>query len=213
MTQGPNVPRGTKPTKSQEEALGAGFSKLVQYAEILVQDAVCLGIIGPREVDRIWDRHILNCAALTELIPDGQSIIDIGSGAGLPGIVLAILNPNSAVTLIEPMQRRTEFLTQTKTELGLSNVEILRGRAEGQKVSAQNVTSRAVAPLNKLLSWSWPLVEKGGKVLAIKGEKATEELAEVKNELVSLKSSTAIIKTCGLALDLSVTVVEITKER
>ena len=213
MTQGPNVPRGTKPTKSQEEALGAGFSKLVQYAEILVQDAVRLGIIGPREVDRIWDRHILNCAALTELIPDGQSIIDIGSGAGLPGIVLAILNPNSAVTLIEPMQRRTEFLTQTKTELGLSNVEILRGRAEGQKVSAQNVTSRAVAPLNKLLSWSWPLVEKGGKVLAIKGEKATEELAEVKNELVSLKSSTAIIKTCGLALDLSVTVVEITKER
>ncbi len=213
MTQGPNVPRGTKPTKSQEEALGAGFSKLAQYAEILVKDAVRLGIIGPREVDRIWDRHILNCAALTELIPDGQSIIDIGSGAGLPGIVLAILNPNSAVTLIEPMQRRTEFLTQTKTELGLSNVEILRGRAEGQKASAQNVTSRAVAPLNKLLSWSWPLVEKGGKVLAIKGEKATEELAEVKNELVSLKSSTAIIKTCGLALDLSVTVVEITKER
>ena len=212
MTQGPNVPRGTKPTKSQEEALGAGFSKLAQYAEILVKDAVRLGIIGPREVDRIWDRHILNCAALTELIPDGQSIIDIGSGAGLPGIVLAILNPNSAVTLIEPMQRRAEFLTQTKTELGLSNVEILRGRAEGQKVSAQNVTSRAVAPLNKLLSWSWPLVEKGGKVLAIKGEKATEELAEVKNELVSLKSSTAIIKTCGLALDLSVTVVEITKE-
>ena len=213
MTQGPNVPRGTKPTKSQEVALGAGLSKLAQYAEILVKDAVRLGIIGPREVDRIWDRHILNCAALTELIPDGQSIIDIGSGAGLPGIVLAILKPNSAVTLIEPMQRRTEFLTHTKTELGLSNVEILRGRAEGQKVSAQNVTSRAVAPLNKLLSWSWPLVEKGGKVLAIKGEKATEELAEVKNELVSLKSSTAIIKTCGLALDLSVTVVEITKER
>jgi 16S rRNA (guanine527-N7)-methyltransferase len=150
---------------------------------------------------------------LTELIPDGQSIIDIGSGAGLPGIVLAILNPNSAVTLIEPMQRRTDFLTQTKSELGLNNVEILRGRAEGQKVSAQIVTSRAVAPLNKLLSWSWPLVEKGGKVLAIKGEKAIEELAEVKNELVSLKSSTAIIKTCGLALDLSVTVVEITKER
>ena len=213
MSQGPNVPRGTKPTKSQKVALGPGFSQLAQYAEILIKDAVLLGIIGPREVDRIWDRHILNCAALTELIPDGQSIIDIGSGAGLPGIVLAILNPNSAVTLIEPMQRRTDFLTQTKTELGLNNVEILRGRAEGQKVSAQIVTSRAVAPLNKLLSWSWPLVEKGGKILAIKGEKATEELAEVKNELVSLKSSTAIIKTCGLALDLSVTVVEITKER
>ena len=77
MTQGPNVPRGTKPTKSQEVALGAGFYRLAQYAEILVKDAVRLGIIGPREVDRIWDRHILNCAALTELIPDGQSIIDI----------------------------------------------------------------------------------------------------------------------------------------
>ena len=146
MSQGPNVPRGTKPTNSQELALGPGFPKLSQYADILAKDGVRLGLIGPREVERIWDRHILNCAALAELIPDGQSIIDIGSGAGLPGIVLAILKPESKVTLIEPMQRRTDFLTQVTSDLELTNVEIIRGRAETQKVKAQIVTSRAVAP-------------------------------------------------------------------
>ena len=213
MTQGPNVPRGTKPSKSQGEALGTGFSKLSQYADILAQDGVLLGLIGPREAEIIWDRHILNCAALSELITDGQSIVDIGSGAGLPGIVLAILKPQSKVTLIEPMQRRTDFLFKVKKDLNLENVEIIRGRAEGQKVQAQIVTSRAVAPLNKLLAWSLPLVEKGGKVLAIKGEKAAEELEIAKKELVSLKSCTASIKTCGKPLDLSVTVVEISKEQ
>jgi 16S rRNA (guanine527-N7)-methyltransferase len=199
------------PTKSQEQALGPGFTQLSKFADILAQDGVRLGLIGPREVERIWDRHILNCAALTELIDDGQSIIDIGSGAGLPGIVLAILKPNSKVTLIEPMQRRTDFLTQAKTDLGLTNVEIIRGRAEGQKVTAQIVTSRAVAPLDKLLAWSWPLVENGGKVLAIKGEKAQEELENAQKVISFLKDSPATIATCGLALDLSVTVVQISK--
>jgi len=211
VSLGPNVPRGTMPTKSQEQALGPGFTQLSKFADILAQDGVRLGLIGPREVERIWDRHILNCAALTQLIQDGQSIIDIGSGAGLPGIVLAILKPNSKVTLIEPMQRRTDFLTQVKTDLGLANVEIIRGRAEGQKVTAQIVTSRAVAPLDKLLSWSWPLVEKGGKVLAIKGEKALEELENAQKVTSFLKDSPATITTCGLALDLSVTVVQISK--
>ena len=211
MSLGPNVPRGTMPTKSQEQALGPGFTQLSKFADILAQDGVRLGLIGPREVERIWDRHILNCAALTELIEDGQSIIDIGSGAGLPGIVLAILKPNSKVTLIEPMQRRTDFLTQAKTDLSLTNVEIIRGRAEGQNVTAQIVTSRAVAPLDKLLNWSWPLVEKVGKVLAIKGEKAQEELENAQKVTSFLKDSPATITTCGLALDLSVTVVQISK--
>jgi len=211
VSLGPNVPRGTMPTKSQEQALGPGFTQLSKFADILAQDGVRLGLIGPREVERIWDRHILNCAALTELIEDGQSIIDIGSGAGLPGIVLAILKPNSKVTLIEPMQRRTDFLTQAKTDLSLTNVEIIRGRAEGQNVTAQIVTSRAVAPLDKLLNWSWPLVEKVGKVLAIKGEKAQEELENAQKVTSFLKDSPATITTCGLALDLSVTVVQISK--
>jgi 16S rRNA (guanine527-N7)-methyltransferase len=199
------------PTQSQEQALGPGFTQLTKFADILAQDGVRLGLIGPREVERIWDRHILNCAAPTELIEDGQSIIDIGSGAGLPGIVLAILKSNSKVTLIEPMQRRTDFLTQVKADLGLTNVEIIRGRAEGQKVTAQIVTSRAVAPLDKLLVWSWPLVQKGGKVLAIKGEKAQEELENAQKVISFLKDSPATITTCGLALDLSVTVVQISK--
>ena len=154
----------------------------------------------------------MNCAALNELIPQVKSIIDIGSGAGLPGIVLAIMNPSTHVILVEPMQRRTDFLNDVKKQLNLENVEIIRGRAENQKIQAQVVTSRAVAPLNKLLAWSLPLVEKGGKVLAIKGEKAQSELEEAQKELNLLKNTTASIKTCGLALDLSVTVVEISKE-
>jgi 16S rRNA (guanine527-N7)-methyltransferase len=212
VTTGPNVPRGTNPTKAQEQALGLAFPQLAQYAQILGQEAVLQGLLGPREIDRIWDRHILNCAALNELIPQAKSIIDIGSGAGLPGIVLAIMNPSTHVILVEPMQRRTDFLNDVKKQLNLENVEIIRGRAENQKIQAQVVTSRAVAPLNKLLAWSLPLVEKGGKVLAIKGEKAQSELEEAQKELNLLKNTTASIKTCGLALDLSVTVVEISKE-
>jgi 16S rRNA (guanine527-N7)-methyltransferase len=212
VTTGPNVPRGTNPTKAQEQVLGLAFPQLAQYAQILGQEAVLQGLLGPREIDRIWDRHILNCAALNELIPQVKSIIDIGSGAGLPGIVLAIMNPSTHVILVEPMQRRTDFLNDVKKQLNLENVEIIRGRAENQKIQAQVVTSRAVAPLNKLLAWSLPLVEKGGKVLAIKGEKAQSELEEAQKELNLLKNTTASIKTCGLALDLSVTVVEISKE-
>jgi len=212
VTTGPNVPRGTNPTKAQEQALGLAYTQLAQYAQILGQEAVLQGLLGPREIDRIWDRHILNCAALNELIPQAKSIIDIGSGAGLPGIVLATMNPSTHVILVEPMQRRSDFLNDVKKQLNLENVEIIRGRAENQKIQAQVVTSRAVAPLNKLLAWSLPLVEKGGKVLAIKGEKAQSELEGAQKELNLLKNTTASIKTCGLALDLSVTVVEISKE-
>ena len=212
MIDGPNVSRGTKPTQSQIQALEPNFSKLDQFAQILIEDGVKLGLLGPREVDRIWDRHILNCAAISELITDGQSIIDIGSGAGLPGLVLAILNPQSKVTLIEPMQRRSDFLTNTVKKLDLKNVSILKDRAENVSVQAQVVTSRAVAPLNKLLEWSLPLVFKNGKVLAIKGEKATDELVLAKTEIPALKNMTAAIKSCGRALDLNVTVVEVLKE-
>ena len=212
MIDGPNVSRGTKPTQSQIQALKPHFSKLDQYAQSLIEDGVKLGLIGPREVDRIWDRHILNCAAISELITDGQSIIDIGSGAGLPGLVLAILNPNSKVTLIEPMQRRCDFLTQTFQKLDLKNISILKDRAENVSAQAQVVTSRAVAPLNKLLEWSLPLVLKNGKVLAIKGEKANDELLQAKHEIPALKHMTATIKSCGRALDLNVTVVEVIKE-
>jgi 16S rRNA (guanine527-N7)-methyltransferase len=212
VIDGPNVSRGTKPTQSQIQALEPSFSNLDKYAQILIQDGVKLGLIGPREVDRIWDRHILNCAAISELITDGQSIIDIGSGAGLPGLVLAILNPQSKVTLIEPMQRRCDFLTDTVKKLDLKNVSILKDRAENVSLQAQAVTSRAVAPLNKLLEWSLPLVLKNGKVLAIKGEKAQDELMQAKTDIPALKNMTATIKSCGRALDLNVTVVEVIKE-
>ena len=212
MIDGPKVPRGTLPTQSQIQALGSSYPKLEQYAQILSQDGVELGLIGPREVERLWDRHILNCAAVSELIQDGESIIDIGTGAGLPGMVLAIMNPKSEVTLVETMQRRCDFLTKTVKKLGLKNVIILKNRAEELKIQAQIVTSRAVAPLSKLLTWSIPLVVKNGKVLAIKGNKASEELEVAKKEIPTLKSMTSTIKTCGRALDLNVTVVEVKSE-
>jgi len=212
VSSGPNVPRGTKPSPSQISILGTSYSRLEQYVQILENESTIQGLLGPREIDKIWERHILNCAAINELIPTKASIIDIGSGAGLPGIVLAIMRPDSEVTLVEPMQRRIDFLNQTVRELNLTNVQVVRGRAEDQKISAQVVTSRAVAPLNKLITWSWPLVEKGGKLLAMKGQKAQSEWEEAKTQRPSLENLTASIKTCGSALDLSVTVVEILKE-
>jgi 16S rRNA (guanine527-N7)-methyltransferase len=152
------------------------------------------GLIGPRETDRIWERHIANCAALAELIPPGASVIDIGSGAGLPGLVIALVRPDTSVTLIEPLARRCDFLNEVVADLGLS-VTVIRGRAEQSKVSrADVVTARAVAPLAKLLGWAMPLVAPGGMVLAMKGSSAAEEIAEAASVL---KGRSATIVTCG----------------
>ncbi len=135
--------------------------------------------MGPREVPRLWDRHVLNCAALTELLPDGASVCDIGSGAGLPGLVLALRRPDLRVTLVEPLLRRATFLQEAVQELGVS-VEVVRARAEqlhGER-EFDVVTSRAVAPLETVVGWSLPLARVGGIALAMKGTTATQELAE-----------------------------------
>ncbi len=159
--------------------------QLVKYANWLETDGLTRGLIGPREVDRIWDRHISNCAVVSEVIPNGASIIDIGSGAGLPGIVLAIVKPNSPVTLIEPLLRRSEFLSEIVADLGLSNVTVVRARAEQvQNLKADVVTARAVAPLFKLIGWAMPLVAKTGELLAMKGSNAQAEIVEAKAQLI-----------------------------
>ena len=136
------------------------------------------GLIGPREAPRLWDRHLLNCAVLAEVMPERRDVCDIGSGAGLPGLVLAIARPDLTVTLVEPLLRRTTFLEEVVAELGLDSVEVVRGRAEelhGQR-TFDVVTSRAVAPLERLLRWSMPLVAPRGALVAMKGSSVDEEI-------------------------------------
>lgn len=147
------------------------------YAEFLVTAGIERGLIGPREAERIWERHIFNCLPVTQLLPQGASLFDIGSGAGLPGIVIALARPDLQVTLIEPLERRVEFLKEATAG---TSIEVIRGRAQDVKKSADFVTARAVAPLEKLRKMSWHLVKVGGSLLAMKGEGAAAEMEGVK---------------------------------
>lgn len=149
----------------------------LEYGGILGSTAVERGLIGPREVDRIWDRHIFNSLPLVTLMPESSTVLDIGSGAGLPGIVIGLARPDLQITLLEPLERRANFLLEVIAQLGLTNLEVVRGRAEQHKPRYQIVTARAVAPLPKLLQISWRLITPGGKLLALKGESAESELA------------------------------------
>jgi 16S rRNA (guanine527-N7)-methyltransferase len=148
------------------------------YAALLADDGVVRGLIGPREAPRLWERHLLNCAVLAELIDEGADVADIGSGAGLPGLVLAVVRPDLRLTLVEPLLRRATFLQDAVDRLGLDNVEVVRARAEELhgKREFSVVTSRAVAPLDRLLDWSMPLVRQGGCLLAMNGSSAAEEI-------------------------------------
>jgi 16S rRNA (guanine527-N7)-methyltransferase len=148
------------------------------YAQFLLTAGIERGLIGPREGERIWERHIFNCLPVTQLLPQGASLFDIGSGAGLPGMVIALARPDLQVTLIEPLERRVEFLKEATEGLG---IEVIRGRAQDVKKSADYVTARAVAPLEKLKKMSWHMVKTGGALLAMKGESAATEMVGVKN--------------------------------
>ncbi|WP_459963272.1 16S rRNA (guanine(527)-N(7))-methyltransferase RsmG [Nocardia sp. IFM 10818] len=173
-----------------------------RYYDALAGVGVERGLIGPREVPRLWDRHILNCAVIGELIPQGASVVDIGSGAGLPGIPLAIARPDLRITLVEPLLRRTVFLAEFINEVGLDNVTVVRGRAEQAGVKkeaggADIVTSRAVAPLAKLAGWSMPLVHEHGRMIALKGISAAEELERDRAELTKAGAGRAEVIECG----------------
>ncbi|HEY0932581.1 MAG TPA: 16S rRNA (guanine(527)-N(7))-methyltransferase RsmG [Trebonia sp.] len=168
---------------------GDALGRARRYAELLATDGVSRGLIGPRETDRLWDRHLLNCAAVAELLPERGELVDIGSGAGLPGIVLALLRPSLDVILLEPLLRRSVFLEECVAELGLANVVVVRARAEEKaaaRIKADIATARAVAPLDRLAGWAAPLLRPGGQLLAIKGQSAEEELAAAKPVLSRL---------------------------
>jgi 16S rRNA (guanine527-N7)-methyltransferase len=168
-----------------DELLGRYFperkDEIQAFAHFLATAGIERGLIGPREGERIWDRHIFNCLPVTQLLPEGTTLFDIGSGAGLPGIVIALARPDIQVTLIEPLERRVEFLKEATEGL---NIEVIRGRAQDVKKTAHYVTARAVAPLEKLKKMSWHMVKTGGALLAMKGESAAAEMVGVKNAVL-----------------------------
>ncbi len=151
-------------------------AEIERYAQFLAVEGALRGLIGPRESEKIWERHIFNSLPVSSLIPEGATVIDLGSGAGLPGIPLALSRPDISMVLLEPLQRRVDFLELACEGLGIT---VIRGRAQDVKARAQIVTARAVAPLEKLKSWSWHLLNKGGSLLAIKGESAGQEVVTV----------------------------------
>ncbi|MCZ4549558.1 16S rRNA (guanine(527)-N(7))-methyltransferase RsmG [Gordonia rubripertincta] len=174
-----------------------------KYWEALANAGVERGLIGPREVDRLWARHILNCSVIAEILEDGEAVVDIGSGAGLPGVAVAIAKPGVKVTLVEPLLRRSTFLEEVVAELGI-DVRVIRGRAEEKAVvkaagRADVVTSRAVAPLDRLGKWSTPLLRPGGRLVAIKGSSAAEEIATHLGTLGRIGLTDLHVEQCGVS--------------
>ena len=191
-----------EPEQVPPEALkvfGSGLKLAQQYADLLVRDGDLLGLIGPRELPKLWSRHILNSAVVAELVGPGQSVADVGSGAGLPGIPMAILCPEAQFTLIEPMERRANWLAQTVVpSLGLANVKVLRARAEEAPIKSFDVvTARAVSALPQLIRMLVPLTKQGGEVLALKGSKAADEIEESKSLAKKFKINGFEIITIG----------------
>lgn len=180
--------RAPEAPASAARLFGDNLDKAVRYADILADAGVRRGLIGPREVERLWERHLLNCGVLAELVAEGAIVHDVGSGGGLPGIPLALVRPDLRITLVEPLLRRTTFLDEVVRELGLENVTVLRGRAEEVRGSIESdvVTARAVAPLSKLAGWGLPLLRSGGEMLALKGDSAATELQESEADLRKL---------------------------
>lgn len=170
------------------------YKTIRQYVDILVSRGVDWGLIGPREIGRLWERHILNSIALESLIPEGCRVADVGSGAGLPGIPLAILRPDLEMTLIEPMLRRSNFLTEALDELGLDDrVTVVRGRAEDADMHVDVVVSRAVAKLATLINWTADLIVESGSLLALKGQSADDEVVKAKKELSKRRLSAEVL--------------------
>lgn len=183
-----------------------------RYADILATVGVERGMIGPREVPRLWERHLLNCAVVCPRLPDSASVADVGTGAGLPGIVWAIARPDVHMTLVEPLLRRTRFLDDVVSDLGLTNVSILRRRAEDIDDRFDIVTARAVARLDKLARWCVPLVTQGGGFLALKGASAPEEVEQARGVFEELRVRSIVVRTYGEhQLEIPTTVVEVVR--
>lgn len=184
----PPVPESVRGVFSSRE-----LELLEKYVAWLAEAGVVRGLIGPREAPRLWNRHIVNSAVASAAMPQAGTVCDVGSGAGLPGVVLAIIRPDLSFTLLEPLLRRITFLDEVVSDLNLGNVEVLRGRAEefhGIR-SFDAVVSRAVAPLDRLAGWCLPLTRPDGRVVALKGSSAGAEVAEHQSALARLGAGRA----------------------
>lgn len=161
--------------------LGDRYDAVRAFGELLADQGVLRGLIGPRELPRIWERHLLNSAAVVPFLGEGVTV-DIGSGAGLPGLVIAAMEPERRMVLVEPMERRTQWLLEASRELGLDNVTVVRGRAEevAEVVTADVITARAVASIDKLVKWCASLLAEDGRMVLLKGRSAAEELERAK---------------------------------
>jgi 16S rRNA (guanine527-N7)-methyltransferase len=195
-----------EPPVAVAAAFGDRLDLARRYAQILATDGVTRGLIGPREVPRIWDRHLANCAVLTELLPLNARVVDVGSGAGLPGVVLAIRRPDLHVDLVDSLQRRIDFLDEVVGRLDLAeSARVVHGRAEDAGTvaavgDAEWVTARAVAPLDRLVRWCLPLLRPGGQLLAIKGASADAELTEHETAVRRLGGNELKVVRCGVGL-------------
>lgn len=209
------LPAALRP--AAEHYFGERLPLVTRYAELLATEGVVRGLIGPREVPRLWERHLLNSVALAERIPHGASVGDVGSGAGLPGVVLSISRPELDVFLVEPQLRRTSFLEEVIQVLELNRVTVVRARAEEAVRRMQPVdvvVARAVAPLGRLVEWSLPLAVLGGRLLAVKGASAAAELARDRSAVRRAGGADPVLATCGAEwLDPPVTVIEVLRER
>jgi 16S rRNA (guanine527-N7)-methyltransferase len=198
-----DVSRETPPTPDVAAGVFShALPRAERFAALLADDGVVRGLIGPRETTRLWERHLLNCALLGNAIEENLEVCDIGSGAGLPGVVLALARPDLQVTLVEPLLRRTTFLEEVVSGLGLTNVEVVRARAE-QLHGVRDfdvVTARAVAPLDRLLAWSMPLVRRGGVLVAMKGSSAQEEVDSARVALSTYGAGAVSIESYGAGI-------------
>ena len=193
------------------ELFGEEYDLAARYVDRLAHEGVEWGLIGPREVERLWDRHVLNSVALADLIPHGATVADIGSGAGLPGIPLAILRPDLQVALVEPLLRRSTFLTQAVDELGITDrVAVVRARAEDHRQTYDVVVSRALAPLTRLIGWCAPLRSPSGMILALKGASAPDEVQAAAKALDSSRLVAQVLTGRAHAASEPTTVVRLT---
>jgi 16S rRNA (guanine527-N7)-methyltransferase len=211
-----DVSRETIPAPDPEIAarvFPSGLSVLARYAGLLADEGVTRGLIGPREVPRLWDRHLVNCGLVAPLVPAGATVVDLGSGAGLPGVVLAIARPDLQVTLVEPMARRVAFLEEVRAELALDNVAIVRQRVEQWRDAPlfAVVTARALAPLPRLLTWGLPLLVPGGALLAMKGASAGAEIEASAAELRRWGGSADVVSS-SVAGSSTTTVVRVVRD-
>jgi 16S rRNA (guanine527-N7)-methyltransferase len=203
--------------ESAGAVFGPALPRAVAYAELLATDGIVRGLLGPREVPRLWDRHLLNCAVVADLLPPSARVVDVGSGAGLPGVVLALVRPDVTVTLLEPLARRVTFLAECQERLGLENATVVRGRAEEPAVrtelgGADVVTARAVAPLDRLVGWCLPLLAPGGRLLALRGESAEADVAAARTACARFGATAVRVVRCGTSVvSTPTTVVAVTR--